>query len=404
MPPLGLPIYGQKSSLQARSWRTLEERERGPAAAKDEFPEGAAEAPDGLSRRSFLQVLGTSAALAGLGACKPPRENVVSYVAQPRSVSPSIPSAYATAVARDGYAVGVVVTSWEGRPTKLEGNRAHPASRGGTDAILQATPLELYDPARLSGFAGKGRNFGTAGLFAELARVAEEHAPDGGARLRFLVEPTTSPTLGELRRRILARFPKARFDAWSAAGADAALAGAAMALGRPLAPTFLLAEADVILSLDADLLALDGEPLRQAAEFAARREPPRMNRLYVAEAAYSITGGMADHRFRMRSAEVAGFARAVAAELAARHGLPQLAPLGARPRRASARRRRRRWRRTSRPRADDRSSRPGCASPRRSTRSRRRSTTRSATRGRPCSTARARSSTPTRARGGSPRS
>ena len=42
-----------------------------------EFPEGAAEAPDGLTRRSFLQVLGASAALAGLEACKPPREKLV---------------------------------------------------------------------------------------------------------------------------------------------------------------------------------------------------------------------------------------------------------------------------------------------------------------------------------------
>jgi len=329
MPSLGLPIYGQKSSLEARRWRTLEEYERGAAEAKDEFAEGAAEAPDALSRRGFLQVLGASVALAGLEACKPPRENVVSYVRQPPSVTPSLPSAYATALARDGYAVGVVVTSWEGRPTKLEGNREHPASRGGTDAILQATPLELYDPARLSGFAGKARTFGTAGLLAELSAIAREHAADGGARLRFLVDPTTSPTLAELRRRILARFPKARFDTWTAVPDDAARAGAALALGRPLEPTLLLAEADVILSLDADFLALEGEPLRQAAEFAARREPLRMNRLYVAEASYTITGGMADHRFRMRGAEVAGFGRAVAAELAARHGLPQLAPLGA---------------------------------------------------------------------------
>jgi molybdopterin-containing oxidoreductase family iron-sulfur binding subunit len=325
-----LPIYGQPGGLDARRWRTLDEHERGPADAKDEFPGGAAtEPPDGVSRRGFLQVLGASAALAGLAGCKVPRESVVSYVKQPPSVTPSVPSAYATAVARDGYAVGVVVTSWEGRPTKLEGNREHPASGGGSDAILQATPLDLYDPARLSGFSSRGRSFGTSGLLAELAAVAREHVPDGGARLRFLVEPTTSPTLAELRRRILERFPKARFDAWSAVFEDGPRLGAAIAFGRPMDATFHLADADVILSLDADLLAADGEPLRQAAEFAARREPPRLNRLYVAEPGYTITGGMADHRFRMRGTEVFTFGRAVAAELAARHGLPQLAELGA---------------------------------------------------------------------------
>jgi molybdopterin-containing oxidoreductase family iron-sulfur binding subunit len=337
MPSLkGLPIFGQPSGLRAQRWRTLEEREAGAPGASEEFPGGApsswrvaGEGGAGVSRRGFLQVLGAGVALAGLEACKPPRENVVSYVKQPAGVTPSVPTAYATAVARDGYGVGVVVTSWEGRPTKLEGNREHPASRGGSDAILQATTLELYDPTRLSGFVARTRTFGAAGLLAELAAIARDHDADGGARLRFLVEPTTSPTLAELRRRILARFPKARFDAWSPVSDDAARAGAALAFGKPLDSTIHLAGADVILSLDADFLAVDGEPLRQAAEFAARREPPKMNRLYVAEPGYTVTGGMADHRFRMKGAEVAAFARAVAAELAARHGLAQLADLGA---------------------------------------------------------------------------
>ena len=114
----------------------------------------------------------------------------------------------------------------------------------------------------------------------------------------------------------------------------------------------------MILALDSDFLALEGEHLRHAREFASRREPPRMNRLYVAEPAFTVTGGMADHRFRMRGAEVAGFARAVAAELAARHGLPQLAPLGAPAAglpTASGRRRRPRSRRISRARRGARS-------------------------------------------------
>jgi molybdopterin-containing oxidoreductase family iron-sulfur binding subunit len=54
-----------------------------------------------------------------------------------------------------------------------------------------------------------------------------------------------------------------------------------------------------------------------------------MNRLYAAESAFTVTGGVADHRFRMRCSEVVGFARAVAAALAGGHGLGALAPLGA---------------------------------------------------------------------------
>jgi Fe-S-cluster-containing dehydrogenase component len=330
MPPLGLPIYGQRSgSLEARRWKTLEELERAQDGASGEFEEGAQEAPAGFGRRSFLQVLGASAALAGLEACQPPREKLVPYVRPPERVTPSVPTAYATATSDRGYAVGLVVTSWEGRPTKIEGNPDHPGSLGGADAIRQALVLELYDPRRLGGFRRGRRDLSWNAALAELSALAKAHEKDQGARLRFLVEPTSSPTVADLRRRILERFPKARFDVWSAAGDREAREGARIAFGRPMEAVLALADADVILSLESDFLATEGDHLRHAREFAARRLPGKLNRLYVAEAGYTVTGGSADHRFRMRSAEVLPFARAVAAELAKAQGLEKLAPLGA---------------------------------------------------------------------------
>jgi MoCo/4Fe-4S cofactor protein with predicted Tat translocation signal len=330
MPPLGrLPIYGQRSPLEKPRWRNAEERAGTAAAEAGEFPEGAARTPDGFGRRGFLQVLGASALFATAAACKPPRESIVPYVRQPVEVHPSIPSHYATARSQDGYAVGLVVESHEGRPTKIEGNADHPASGGAAGRLEQAFILDLYDPARMGGIRHRGRGLAWATFLAEVDRLAADHARDGGARLRFLGEPTTSPTLGDLRRQVLARFPRARFDAWSAVSEDPAREGARIAFGRDLLPRWDLARADVILALDCDLLGREGDWLRHARAFASRREPPRMNRLYVAEAAYTITGGMADHRLRMRSRDVIGFARAVAAALAERHGLPALAPLGA---------------------------------------------------------------------------
>ncbi|WP_242370767.1 TAT-variant-translocated molybdopterin oxidoreductase [Anaeromyxobacter sp. SG26] len=329
MPSLGLPIYGQKTALETRRWKSIDELAGRADAEPGEFPEGAAETPAGFSRRGFLQILGASAAFAGL-ACKPPREKLVPYVRKPEAVTPSVPVGYATARSDEGYAVGLVVQAFEGRPVKVEGNRLHPASLGGTDAITQAMVLDLYDPARLAGFTRGGRALAWSAVLQEIAALAREHDKDGGARLRFLVAPTSSPTVADLRRRLLERFPKARFDTWAPAGGDAAQrAGAAIALGRPLDATFEVAKADVILSLDSDFLATEGEHLRSAREFASRREGERMNRLYVAEPRFSVTGGMADHRFRMRGAEVAAFARAVAAELA-QAGVAGLAPLGAR--------------------------------------------------------------------------
>ena len=50
-------------------WQSIEELTARQAAAQGEFAPGASEAPPEMSRRSFMQILGASAALGGLTAC-----------------------------------------------------------------------------------------------------------------------------------------------------------------------------------------------------------------------------------------------------------------------------------------------------------------------------------------------
>jgi molybdopterin-containing oxidoreductase family iron-sulfur binding subunit len=328
-----LPILGQPDAPERetadgrRHWRSLGEL-ADPGRAGPEFAMGAAEAPAGFSRRGFLQILGASVALAS-AACRPARHKLIPYVRPPeKALLPGTPVHYATALSLGGYATGLLVTSYDGRPTKVEGNPDHPASRGAAGSFELATTLDLYDPRRAKGFRKGQAPLAYRALLRELSALAAQHQQDGGARLRFLTGATGSPLLRDLRRRIQARFPKARFHAYESVSDDAAAEGARVAFGRPLAARHRLAEAKVILSLDADFLALGPEALRLTREFAARREPgPEMNRLYVAEAQFSVTGGCADHRLRVKPSEVLAFGRAVAGRLAARNGLSQLAPL-----------------------------------------------------------------------------
>jgi molybdopterin-containing oxidoreductase family iron-sulfur binding subunit len=326
-----LPIYGQQPPPAdgKHRWRSLAELRAKPLPSP-EFAEGAQEPPEGLSRRSFVQLLGASAALATVGACRPPRHKILPYVRPPeKALLPGTPVHYATALSTGGHAVGLLVTTWDGRPTKVEGNPDHPESLGAVSSFELASLLDLYDPRRARGFKKLQGPLGQRALFRELSTLAASHEADGGARLRFLTGATSSPTLRELRRRIQARFPQARFVAFESLSEDEAREGARLAFGRPLTPRHRLRDAQVILSLDSDFLALGPESLRLAREFAARREPgPEMNRLYVAEAQLSVTGGSADHRLRLKPSEVLPFARAVAAELAAKHGAGGLGGLG----------------------------------------------------------------------------
>ena len=70
------------------------------------------------------------------------------YVDPQEMVVPGRPLFFATTMTVGGDAVGLLVESHMGRPTKVEGNPSHPASRGATNLFHQASVLSLYDPDR----------------------------------------------------------------------------------------------------------------------------------------------------------------------------------------------------------------------------------------------------------------
>ncbi|MGH8631607.1 MAG: TAT-variant-translocated molybdopterin oxidoreductase, partial [Burkholderiales bacterium] len=95
-----------------------------------EFPSYAPELLLSPTRRQFLKVMGASLALAGMTGCRWPRETIVPYARKPPGRIPGIPEYYATAMELAGVATGLVVTSYDGRPIKVEGNKNHPYSLG----------------------------------------------------------------------------------------------------------------------------------------------------------------------------------------------------------------------------------------------------------------------------------
>ena len=69
-----------------------------------------------------------------------PARKIVPYVKAPDSNQiPGKSLFYTTAMTHVGYAMGLLVETNEGRPTKIEGNPDHPASLGSTDTFAQAS-------------------------------------------------------------------------------------------------------------------------------------------------------------------------------------------------------------------------------------------------------------------------
>ena len=328
-------------------WKSLEEKNAADAdqalrqkTKETEFPfgiakidESAAFAPpavkgmpgeltDKTSRRGFLKFGTAVTALFGLEACaRRPLEKILPYTKAPEYVIPGISNHYASVTNRGGEAVGLLIETHEGRPTKIEGNPEHPASRGGTDAITQATIFDVYDPDR-STTPRKGASEAKIDeFFTAFAGLLGDADKDGGASLRFLAPRSNSPSFARLKKNVTDRFAKARFHVYDAVSSENAIEGARIALGQPMHALIDYARARTILALDSDFLQTEPGMIRASRSFAEGRRlrapTDTMSRLYVVEPAYTTTGGNADHRLRLPARDIERYVRLLAKEVAA---------------------------------------------------------------------------------------
>jgi molybdopterin-containing oxidoreductase family iron-sulfur binding subunit len=304
-------------------WRSLEELAQTDSFKEllhREFPSEIAAWDDPKGRRRFLKLMGASLAFAGLTGCtRQPEEKIVPYVRSPEEVIPGRPLYYATALSLAGYATGVLVESHMGRPTKIEGNPQHPASLGATDALTQASILNLYDPDRVRTLSHLGLISTYGEFLAAFGTALAARKAQGGTGLRLLTGAVTSPTLAARLDAVLGELPEARWHQYEAVSRDNARAGARLAYDEDVEARYRPGLADVIVALDADFLTAGPGSVAYAREFASRRRPGhdhgKMNRLYAVESMPSSTGAMADHRLSLPAGAIEIWTRALAREL-----------------------------------------------------------------------------------------
>ena len=316
----------QATAGQPQPWRSAADLAGETAALRaNEFLPGAmgdGAADEETSRRTFLKVMGASAALAGLAGCRRPAETILPYARKPQEVIPGVPTYFATAMPLGGVGHAVLVQSHEGRPTKIEGNPEHPVSQGATDAFAQASVLQLYDPDRSRHVWHRATDGepGRADWGSFIGEANRLLTNAGALRLAVLAEPSSSATQAALRQQLLATYPNARWITLGDHLDDYAALGTQQALGRPARPLYRFSEADVIVSFDADFLGSeDPNSVWNSREYAAsRRVEGRpagrvpMSRLYAVESTMTTTGGMADHRLAFKAGAVPFVAAAIA--------------------------------------------------------------------------------------------
>jgi MoCo/4Fe-4S cofactor protein with predicted Tat translocation signal len=307
-------------------WRSLDDLARTPEfreAVAREFPNDEWDQLPPATRRGFLKVMGASLALAGLTACRWPKEEIVPYALRPDGRTPGVPEQYATSLELLGGTVGLLVTSFDGRPVKAEGNPEHPESLGALSATAQAAVLGMYDPDRSRTPIRRDGSSEIRLGWAETDADAGTWISGDGTGVAILADASSSPTLRAVKERFLEKFPAATWTDWAPVNRDVEHEGARLAFGRTLRVVPRLTGLRVIAAFGGDFLNDHPSSLRLTREFANGRKPDTetMNRLWVAESGITGTGAMADHRLPIAAARIPALLAAVAHALEHEHGL-----------------------------------------------------------------------------------
>jgi molybdopterin-containing oxidoreductase family iron-sulfur binding subunit len=266
-----------------------------------------------------LQIMAASFAFGGLAggarAQSSGYSEIVPYVNQPTGLTPTMPLSYASATLLDGVANGVLVTTIDGRPIKIEGNPDHPWSRGGTDVFGQASVLGLYDPDRSQAVTHLGDvsdwdTFHTA-MLDRFGALRSTH----GHRAHLLTGPVTSPTLIAQIQHMQSVLPELHWHVHAPAGRDAVYAGANAAFGKPLETQWNFDKADLIVSLDGDFL--DAGPQQVGASRAwvdARRRSTQGDKLLTMHGVAptpTLTYAKADHHMPVAQRDLLSLAQSL---------------------------------------------------------------------------------------------
>lgn len=322
----------KESDNQNKFWRSLDELQGTPEFENylhREFPEAASEFPEGISRRRWMQLMGASLSLAGVAGCRWEEEKIAPFANRPANRTPGIPQKFATMVNRGGYASSLVVTSYDGRPIKVEGNVQHPDSLGATSGFDQAEILSVYDPNRVAPVTAVENGKAVAKTWADAVKAIQAAlaASKGrnGAGLAILTENNSSLTLSRLLEKVKELYPESSQYQFETSGSSNEWAGSELAFGQVLRPQYDIAKANIVLCLDADLVGRHPGAVTHTRAWAGRRTPEtgEMNRWYVAESQYTATGAGADHRLPVKSTSIPALLARIEAALNAGHASEQ---------------------------------------------------------------------------------
>lgn len=304
--------------MEKKYWKGVEELRNDPEFVRlrdneffehlpvDEVISKKASSTADTSRRDFLKFLGFSVAAASLAACEAPVKKAIPYVIKPEEVTLGVPNYYASTFFDGQDYCSVVVKTREGRPIKVDGNELSSITKGGSNARVQASVLNLYDSERIKGpVAGKKETTWAAADADIIKKLGDVSA--AGKKIVILSSSIVSPSTKKVIADFTAKYPTTKQVVYDAVSYYGLLKGNEMAFGRFAIPSYRFDNADVIVGFNADFLSTWLSPVEFSRQYAATRKlrggKKNMSRHIQFETALTVTGSNADNRIKIRATE-----------------------------------------------------------------------------------------------------
>ncbi|RZK98284.1 MAG: molybdopterin oxidoreductase, partial [Pedobacter sp.] len=200
------------------------------------------------------------------------------------------------------------VKTREGRPIKIEPNlNAGPFNRG-TDALAQASVLDLYDVSKLR---DPVLNKNEKASWAEIDAFVKSEltkAQSSGKKIRIVSSSINSPSTLAVVADFTAAYPATQLVQYDAISYTGIIKANENSFGKAVIPKYNFDKADLIVSFAADFLGtwLSGEEF--TAQYVSNRDYTslkngKMSRHFQFEAGMSLTGTNADTRVPIKLSE-----------------------------------------------------------------------------------------------------
>ncbi len=273
---------------------------------------------EGLSRRSFLKVLGAATATTAVACADKADQIIYPNVKGDATQIPGVPSWYSSTCTQCDAGCGVNYKTYEGRVTIVEGNKSHPINKGGLCAIGHSALQDHYDPDRVRQPLEKDSNGVFQPITWKAAYTKIKQAMVDNSKRAFL----TKPLNGSLEKLVaewskdvgVEHYTYEPLDYSQLAKATAAVYGA----NYNGVPHYDFSKAEVVVNFGADFLETWISPCEFSRDWAKSRKSKKPVRVFQVEPRLSLTGANADHHLKCKPGTELLIAKAILKELLSR--------------------------------------------------------------------------------------